>query len=75
MIQTNKTKPLPVILFDSEYWEEFLAWLKKFVLTRKFISEEDLNLLRVCDHPDEIVNIVQNWSTKQEIIGNKALYK
>ncbi len=75
LIQTNKIKPFPVILFDSEYWKGFLAWLRSSVLTRKFISEEDFNLLRVCDHPDEIVEIVQNWYTKQEIIGNKALYK
>ena len=75
LIQTNKIKPFPVILFDSEYWKGFLDWLRSSVLARKFISEEDFNLLRVCDHPDEIVEIVQSWYTKQEIIGNKALYK
>jgi len=75
LIQTNKIKPFPVILFDSEYWKGFLDWLRNSVLARKFISEEDFNLLRVCDHPDEIVEIVQSWYTKQEIIGNKALYK
>jgi uncharacterized protein (TIGR00730 family) len=75
LIQTNKIKPFPVILFDSEYWEGFLDWLRSSVLTRKFISKEDFNLLRVCDHPNEIVEIVQSWHTKQEIIGNKALYK
>ncbi len=75
LIQTNKIKPFPVILFDSEYWKGFLDWLRSSVLARKFISEEDFNLLRVCDHPDEIVEMVQSWYTKQEIIGNKALYK
>ena len=75
LIQTNKIKPFPVILFDSEYWKGFLDWLRSSVLARKFISEEDFNLLRVCDHPDEVVGIVQSWYTKQEITGNKALYK
>ncbi len=75
LIQTSKIKPFPVILFDSEYWKGFLDWLRSSVLARKFISEEDFNLLRVCDHPDEIAEIVQSWYTKQEIIGNKALYK
>jgi len=75
LIQTNKIKPFPVILFDSEYWRGFLDWLQSTVIARRFISEEDFNLLRVCDHPDEIVEIVQSWYTKQEIIGNKALYK
>jgi len=75
LIQTNKIKPFPVILFDSEYWEGFLDWLRSSALARKFISKEDFNLLRVCDHPNKIVEIVQSWYTKQEIIGNKALYK
>jgi len=74
LIQTNKIKPFPVILFDREYWKGFIDWLRNSVLSRKFISEEDFNLLRVCDHPDEIIEMVQNWHTKQEIIGNKALY-
>jgi hypothetical protein len=75
LIQTNKIKPFPVILFDSEYWKGFTNWLRSSVLARKFISEEDFKLLRVCDRPDEIVEMVQSWYTKQEIIGNKALYK
>jgi len=75
LIQTNKIKPFPVILFDSKYWKGFLDWLRSSVLARKFISEEDFNLLRVCDHSDEIAEIVQSWYTKQEIIGNEALYK
>jgi len=75
LIQTNKIKPFPVILFDAEYWKGFLDWLRSSVLIREFISEEDFNLLRVCDHPDDVVEIVQRWYAKQEIIGNKALYK
>ncbi len=75
LIQTKKIKPFPVILFDSAYWKGFLDWLRGSALTRNFISEEDFNLLRICDHPDEIAEIVQSWYTKQELIGNKALHK
>ncbi len=75
LIQTLKIKPFPVVLFDSEYWKGFLDWLRSSVLTRKFISEEDFNLLRVCDHPTEVVEVVQNWYTKQEVTGKKALFK
>ena len=75
LIQTNKIKPFPVILFDSEYWKGFLDWLQSTVLARRFISEEDFNLLRVCDHPAEVVEIVQNWYTKQEVTGKRALFK
>jgi hypothetical protein len=74
LIQTGKIKPFPVILFNSEFWKGFLDWLWSSVLARKFISEEDSNLLRVCDHPDEVIDIVQRWYLKQEITGRKALF-
>jgi hypothetical protein len=75
LIQTHKIKPFPVILFNSGYWKGFLDWLRSSVLTRKFISIEDFNLLRVCDHPDEVIDIVQSWYMKQEVIGRKALFR
>jgi len=31
-----------VVLFDSEFWKGFLDWLRGTVLTRGFISEEDM---------------------------------
>jgi hypothetical protein len=75
LIQTLKIKPFPVVLFNSEYWQGFLDWLHSSVLTRKFISVDDFNLLRVCDHPDEVIDIVQRWYMKQEVIGRKALFR
>jgi len=75
LMQTHKIKPFPVILFNSKYWQELLNWLQNSVLAEKFISEDDLNLLRVCDHPDEVVEAVQRWYTKHEVIGRKALLK
>jgi uncharacterized protein (TIGR00730 family) len=75
LIQTRKMKPFPVVLFDSEFWRGFLDWLRNPVLAKKFISEEDFNLLRVCDHPSEVVDIVQSWYRKQEVTGKKALFR
>jgi len=73
LIQTEKIKPFPVVLFGSEYWKGFLTWLSDTVLARQFISSDDLNLLRVCDKPEEVVDIVQRWYIKQELIGKQAL--
>lgn len=73
LMQTHKIKPFPVILFNSEFWKGLLGWLQNSVLARKFISEDNLNLLRVCDHPDEVIEAVQRWYQKQEVTGRKAL--
>ena len=75
LIQTEKIKPFPVILFSSDYWHDFLNWLEKTVLGHGFISEEDVDLLRICDTPAEVVSAVDNWYTRQELSGKKALRK
>ena len=75
LMQTHKIKPFPVILFNSSYWEKFLDWLQSIVLANGFISEEDFDLLRVCDNPDEVIEAVERWYTKQEVVGKKALLK
>jgi len=75
LMQTHKIKPFPVILFNSSYWKGFLDWLQSSVLARGFISAEDLDLLRVCDEPDTVIEIVQRWHTKQEVVGKKALVR
>ena len=75
LMQTHKIKPFPMILFDSSYWKGFLDWLQGSVLARGFISEEDLDLLRVCDEPDTVIETVQRWYAKQEVVGRKALVR
>jgi uncharacterized protein (TIGR00730 family) len=73
LIQTRKIRPFPVLLFKSQYWQGFLDWLTNCALPRAFIDESDLNLLRICDDADEIVEAIQRWQNKQEISGKKAL--
>jgi len=75
LMQTHKIKPFPVILYNSEFWRGFLDWLRSPVLSRKFISEGDFDLLRVLDHPDEVVETIQRWYVGHEIIGRKALFR
>ena len=72
LIQARKIKPFPVILFDSQFWDGFLDWLRRVVLAEGFISEEDIELVRICDDPSEVVNIVQSWYLRQAIIGRKV---
>jgi uncharacterized protein (TIGR00730 family) len=74
LMQTGKIRPFPVILFNSEYWKGLLDWLRQVVLGRKFVSEEDFNLLRVCDYPEEVAEAVQRWYVKQEVVGREALF-
>jgi len=73
LMQTQKIKPFPVILYSTEYWRGFLDWLEKTVLVRGNISEEDFDLLRVFDSPKDVADAVWKWYKSHEITGRKAL--
>jgi len=73
LVQTHKIRPFPVMLFDSSYWNGFLDWLHNTVLQSGYISEEDFDLLRICDEPDTVIEVVQKWHATQEVAGRKAL--
>ena len=58
LIQTDKIADFPLVLFDGDYWEEMLAWMRAELLPRGTISEADLRFLTVTDDPDEAVRAV-----------------
>lgn len=73
LMQTHKIKPFPVVLYDGKYWNGFLDWLRKETLGRGFVSDSDFDLLRVCDTTDEVIQTVQQWYIKREIVGRRAV--
>jgi len=73
LMQTYKIKPFPVVLFDGNYWKGLLDWLRNFSLAKGYISNQDLNLLRVCNDPDEVVETIQRWYYKHELVGKQAV--
>ncbi len=55
LIQTGKVLHFPVVLFDSDYWQELLTWIRGELLANGMISPNDLDLLYVTDDPDDVV--------------------
>jgi len=58
LIQTGVIGSFPVVLLDSDYWQELLEWLRVETLDDGLISPADLDLLHLTDDPDEAVEIV-----------------
>ena len=58
LIQTGKIGTFPVVLFDTEYWAEMLAWIRDRMLASDLVSESDLGLLSLTDDPAEAVERV-----------------
>ena len=59
LIQTDRIKPLPVILVESDYWSGLKEWIQEKLLAAKRISPEDIEILQVIDEPEAIVKAVQ----------------
>ena len=59
LIQTQKIREFPVILYGSKFWKGLIDWLKDQVLTTGCIDEEDLLLFHIVDSPEEVLPIIQ----------------
>jgi uncharacterized protein (TIGR00730 family) len=49
LVQTKKSKPVPIILFGSDYWKRLFN--PQVLVDEGAISEEDLNLFQYVDEP------------------------
>ena len=58
LIQTGKTKKIPVILFGSEFWKGLTDWFENTLVPEGTISPEDLNLYTVTDDPQAVVDAI-----------------
>jgi uncharacterized protein (TIGR00730 family) len=58
LIQTGKIGRFPVVLVDSDYWDELLAWMRSEMLDDGLISPEDVELLSLTNDPEEAARLV-----------------
>jgi uncharacterized protein (TIGR00730 family) len=56
--QTRKIGDFPIVLFDSDYWDEMLDWVRDEMLEDGLIAPEDLAGMLVTDDPSEAVRLV-----------------
>jgi uncharacterized protein (TIGR00730 family) len=58
LVQTGKTRRIPIILVGSEFWRGLLDWLHDRLVGEQMVDERDLDLMRVIDDPDAIVEAI-----------------
>ena len=67
LIQTGKIGSFPVVLFDTDYWEEMIEWIREEMLADGLVSQGDLDLLYVTDDPAEAVErVVARMGSRRE---------
>jgi len=71
LIQTDKIEKVPLILMGSEFWEGLLDWIKKVMLEKHGnISEKDLDLIKVSDDPDEVIDQINTFYKSMKLKPN-----
>ena len=59
LIQTTKIKPMPVLLFNEEFWRDIVNWEK--LADHGTISQEDLDLFHFVETAEQGWKIVQDF--------------
>ncbi len=58
LIQTGKTRRIPILLVHEPFWSGLLDWLRNTLVARDAISEQDLKIVQVVETADEVLDAI-----------------
>ena len=71
LVQTRKFLQAPMICVGTEYWSGLFKWMKETMLeTEHNLSPGDLDLIKIFDTPDEVVNYIDDFYTHNKLEPN-----
>ncbi|MFZ1180190.1 MAG: TIGR00730 family Rossman fold protein [Herbaspirillum sp.] len=59
LVQTGKSRLMPVILVGSRFWGGLMKWFKTQLVAEGMIAPQDLDLIQLIDNPEEVVTTIQ----------------
>ena len=71
LIQTKKIGKFPIILVGTEFWSGLLDWIKTVMMEKyQNANVEDLNLIKLVDSAEEVVETLDNFYKKYNLSPN-----
>jgi uncharacterized protein (TIGR00730 family) len=71
LIQTHKIVKFPIVLVGTDFWSGLFDWIKTVLLEKYHnISPKDLNLIKIVDTADEVVEIIDTFYKKYNLSPN-----
>ena len=58
LIQTGKSRKIPIILVHEPFWRGLVDWFRTTLVNEKVISAEDMDLIQVIDKPEDVVEAI-----------------
>ena len=71
LIQTGKTPGIPVILMNTAFWQPLLDWFKSTLCVENMIEEKELNLFKVVDTPQQVLDEILAFYKDRELRPTK----
>lgn len=68
LVQTNKADSIPIIMVGSSYWKGLVDWIKEQLLDGHYISPEDMNLFKLVDTADEVIQHINEFYAEEHIL-------
>lgn len=59
LVQTQKVRHFPTIFTPSAYWEGMIDWIRGTALATEKLTQDDLELIHVCDTAEEMLEIIE----------------
>ena len=70
LIQTEKIKKFPIILVGKKFWEGLMDWINTFLLEEHKIDPDDLDLIRVVETKEEVLEHLERFYHKESFKPN-----
>ena len=71
LIQTKKIAKFPIILVGTAFWAGLIDWIKTVLVDReKTVSEKDLDLFKIVDSEDEVLDVLDKFYKKYDLSPN-----
>ena len=61
LIQTGKTRKIPVVLVHKPFWDGLLDWFETVLLKEGLITIADLKLFTIANTPSEVLKAIQDF--------------
>jgi uncharacterized protein (TIGR00730 family) len=61
LVQTGKSRKIPIILVGGSFWKGLVDWMKDKLIGEGMISAADLELVRIIDEPEAIVEAIFDY--------------
>lgn len=72
LVQTGKIAHIPIVLVGKTFWGGLVDWVRSSLIAEGMISPEDIDLIRVIDKPEDVVEAIFSHYEKRGFMPSLA---